>query len=64
MKQRRWGHYIGNKYDLPRATHRYNTRAQETREDTIAQYVEVIATSMQGHQQKNVVIEPTTGASL
>ena len=28
VKQRRRGHYTGNKYDLPRETHRYNTRAQ------------------------------------
>ena len=31
VKQRRLGHYIGNKYDPPRATHRYNIRAQRTR---------------------------------
>ena len=28
VKQRRQGHYTGNKYDLLRATHRYNARAQ------------------------------------
>ena len=31
VKQRCWGHYTGNKYDLPRTTHRYNTRDQGTR---------------------------------
>ena len=31
VKQRRRGHYTGNKYDLPRATHRYNTIGQGTR---------------------------------
>ena len=31
VKQRRRGQYTGNKYDLPRETHRYNTRAQGTR---------------------------------
>ena len=31
VKQRRQGHYTGNKYDLPRSKHRYNTIAQVPR---------------------------------
>ena len=61
VKQHRRGHYTGNKYDLPRATHRYNTRAQGRRVKPMAQYFEVIATNMKGHHQANVVIDPTTG---
>ena len=64
MKQRRRGHYTGNKYDLPRATHRYNTRAQGKRVEPMAQHVSILATNLQGHHQENVVIDPTTGASL
>ena len=64
MRQRRQVHYIGNKYDLPRATHRYNTRAQQTIVEPMAQHVAVIATNMQVHHQSNIVIDPTTGASL
>ena len=63
-KQRRRGHYTGNKYDLPRATHRYNTRAQVTRVYPMAQHVSVLATNLQVHHQANVVIDPTTGSSL
>ena len=64
MKQRRRGQYTGNKYDPLQATHRYNTRAQGTRVQPIAQNVAVLATNMQGHTKVNVVIDPTTGASL
>ena len=64
MKQRRQGHYTGNKYDLPQATHRYNTRSQGTRLEPMAQHVAVLSTNLQVHHQANVVIDPTTGASL
>ena len=64
MKQRLRGHYTGNKYDLPRETHRYNTRAQVTRVEPMAQHVAILATNIQGHHQANVLIDPTTGASL
>ena len=64
VKQRRQGHYTGNKYDLPRATHRYNTRAQGTRVEPMAQHVEILERNLQGYHQGNVVIDPTTGASL
>ena len=64
MKQRRKGHCTVNKYDLPRATHWYNARAQGTRVDPMAQHIAVLATNLQGHHQVNVVIDPTTGASL
>ena len=64
MKQRRRGHYIGNKYDLPRATHRYNNIAQGTIVDPMSQHVAVLATNMQGQHQANFVIDPKTGASL
>ena len=64
MKQRRQGHYTGNKYELPRATHRCNTRAQVTRMDPMAQHFAVLSTNMQGYHQENDVIKPTTGASL
>ena len=46
VKQRRRGHYTGNKYDLPRATHWYNTRVQGTRVEPMAQHVAVLATNM------------------
>ena len=62
VKQRRHGHYTGNKYDLSRATNRYNTRSQGTRVDPMAQHVAVLATNMQGQHQANVFINPTTGA--
>ena len=39
VKQRRRGHYTGKKYDLPRAGHRYNTRAQGTRVDPTVKHV-------------------------
>ena len=64
VKQRRQGHYTGNKYYLPRATHRYNAKAKETGVDPMAQHVAVIATNLQGHHHSNFVINPTTGASL
>ena len=35
VKQRFCGHYIGNTYDLPQATHRYNTRKQRTRVESM-----------------------------
>ena len=64
VKQRCWGHYTGNKYDLPRATHRYNTIAQGTRVEPMAQHVAILARNLHGHHQANVFIDPTTGASL
>ena len=64
VKQRRRGHYTGNKYDLPRATHRYNTRARGTRVDPKSQHVAVLVKNLQGHHKENVVIDRTTGASL
>ena len=64
VKQLRRGHYTGNKYDLPRATHRYNNRAQGPRVESMAQHVAIISRNLQGHHQANVVIDPTTGASL
>ena len=64
MKQRPRGHYTGNKYDLPLATHRYNTRAQGTRVETMAQHVAVLTKNIQGNHQENFVIDPTTGVSL
>ena len=64
VTQCRRGHYTGNKYDLPRSTHRYNTRAQGTRVEPMAQHVEILERNLQGYHQGNVVIDPTTGASL
>ena len=64
MKQQRRVYYIGNKYDLPQATHRYNNRAQGPRLDPMAQHVAVLATNLQGHHQENVFIDPRTGVSL
>ena len=64
MKKFRRVHYTGNKYDLPRATHWYNIRAKGTRVEPTAQHVAVLATNLQGHHQANIVIDPTTGASL
>ena len=64
MKQRHQGHYTGNKYDLTRETNRYNTRAQGTIVDPMEQHAAVILTNLQRHHQENVVIDPTTGASL
>ena len=63
MKQRR-GHYTGNKYDLPRAKHQYNTRAQGKIVEPMAQHVTILSKNMQGHQQENFVIDPATGALL
>ena len=42
LKQRCRGHYTGNKYDLPQATHRDNTIAQGTIVEPMAQHVAVI----------------------
>ena len=64
MKQCRRGHYTGNKYDLTKVTHQYNTRTQGTRVEPMTQHVAVIATNLQGNHHANVVIDPTTGASL
>ena len=64
MKQRRRGHCTGNKYDLPWATQRYNTRDQGTRVEPMVQHFSILARNLQGHHQENVVIEPITGASL
>ena len=64
VKQQRRGHYTGNKYDLKQAKHRYNTRAQVTKVEPMSQHVAVLATNLQGNNQSNVAIEPTTGASL
>ena len=64
MKQRRHGHYTGNKYVLPQSTHNYNTRSQGTGVEPMAQHDAVLATNLQVHHQKNVVIDPTTGISL
>ena len=64
VNQLRRGHYTGNKYDLLRATHRYNTRAQGTRVYPMAQHAAVLATNIQVHYQANFFIDPTTGASL
>ena len=64
MKQRRRGHYTGKHYDLLRATHRYNTRAQGTRVELMAQHVAILSINLQGHHQANIVIDPTTRASL
>ena len=64
MKQHRRVHYTGNKYDIPRATHRYNNSAQGIKVELMAQHVAVLATNLQGNHQANVVIDPTTGASL
>ena len=64
VKQRRRFQYTGNKYDLLRATHRYNTRAQGTIVEPMAQHVTILATNLQGHHKANVVIDLTTGVSL
>ena len=64
MKQRRRGHYKGNKYDLLRATHWCNTRSKGKIVDPMAQHVSVLATKLQVNHQANVVIDSTTGASL
>ena len=62
VKQCRQGYYTGNKYDLPRATQRYNNKVQGTRVDPMAQHVAILASNLQGHHQANVVIGPTAGA--
>ena len=64
MKKPRRVHYTGNKYDLPRATHWYNTRAQGTRVEPMVQHVAILARKTQVNNQANVVINTTTGASL
>ena len=64
MNQRRHGHYTGNKYDLPRATHWYNTRAQGTILYPMVQHVVIPATNNKGRHQSNFVIDPTTEALL
>ena len=63
----RWGHYKGNKYDITRVAHRYNTRLQEQQGKIVeptAQHISVLTTNLQGKHQDNVVIDPTTGSSL
>ena len=67
MGKRHRGHYTRNKYDLLRATRRYNNRAQLHQEkitEPIAHHILVIATNIQGKHQSNVSIDPTPGASL
>ena len=64
VKQRRCGHYTGNKYDLTQATHWYNTRKQGTIVDPTAQNVSLLEINIQGHHQENIVNDPTTGPSL
>ena len=64
MKKIHHGHYTGNRYDLPRATHWYNNRAQGTRVKPTANNVVVLVTNMQGYHQANFGIDPTIGASL
>ena len=64
VKQRRRGHYKGNKYDLPQPTHQCNIRVQETRVEPTSQHVVVLETNMHVHHQANFVIDPKTGASL
>ena len=64
LKQRRRGHYTGKKYDLPRATHRYNTRAQGRRVEPMAQHVAILARNLQSNHQSNIFIDPTTWVSL
>ena len=61
------GHYTGNKYDLTQATHRYNniTQVQQVmRVVPTAQNIVLLATNIQVQHQANVVIDPTTVASL
>ena len=67
MQQRRHSHYTGNKYDILRGTHWYNTRAQVqrvTRVELIAHHISVPEKNIQGKHQSNVVIDPTTVSSL
>ena len=64
VKQRHPGHYRGSKYDLPQATHCYNNITQGTRVDPTAHHIQVLEKNLQGYHQENVVIDPTTGASL
>ena len=64
VKQRRRGHYTGNKYDLPKASHQYYTRSQRTRVEPMAQHVAILARNHQGHHQANFFVDPTTGSSL
>ena len=51
VKQCRRGHYTVNKYDLPRATHRYNNRAQGKIVEPMEQNISVLVTNLQGHLQ-------------
>ena len=64
VKKRRLVHQTGNKYDLPRAIHRYNTRAHGTQVYPMEQHVTELATNLQGYHQANFFIDPTTGSSL
>ena len=64
MKQRCCSHYTGNIYDLPKAKQWYNKIAQGTKVEPMAQHVAVLEKNLQGHHKENVVIDPTTGASL
>ena len=67
MHQCRHGHYIGNTYDLPRATNWFNTRTQAnkgTRVQTAAQKIAVPEKNMQEQHQYNLVIDSTTLAYL
>ena len=67
MKQRCRGNHTGNKYDLLRAKHRYNTMEkvhQGTGVENTAHHIELLAKNMQGKHKSNLVIEPTTGSYL
>ena len=59
VKQHLRGHYTGNNYDLPLATHRYNTRAQGTRVDPMAQGGELIKPEIKKKAGINIfLLEP------
>ena len=63
----RWGHYKGNKYDITRVAHRYNTRLQEQQGKIVeptAQHIAILSKNLQRQHESNVVIYPTTGSSL
>ena len=67
MQQLSNGYYTGNKYDLPQATHQYNTIAQAQqgmRVETTAQNILLLATNLQAQHQDKLVIEPKIGSSL
>ena len=64
VKQRRRVHCTGKKYDLPKATHRYNARAQGTRVEPMAQHVAILERNIQVHHQENVVIDPTSEVNV